>query len=84
MARQKGTSYDAWIAQIKAKYPDAYERTEGANGWSCLGSNDKGPTLTHSMQGPHWTDVSAASYSKQRLVGTFDHNLNSGKIFAPL
>ena len=84
MARPQGSNYQAWLDQIKAKYPDAYARTTGANGWSTLGSNSKGPTLTPHMSGPHYTDVSAASSSNRRLVGTFDHNLNSGKVFAPL
>lgn len=84
MTRPQGSNYQAWFDQIQTKYPDAYAYTIGANGWSTLNSNDKGPTLTPHMSGPHYTDVSAASYSKQRLVGTFDHNLNSGKIFAPL
>lgn len=84
MAREKGSNYQAWFDKIKAKYPDAYARTTGSNGWSTLGGDGNGPTLTPHMSGPHYTDVSSASYSSQRLVGSFDHNLNEGKYFAPV
>lgn len=80
--RPKGSNYEAWFEKIKAKYPDAYARTTGENGWSTLGFDNKGPTLTPHASGPHYTDVSSASYSTQWLVGTFDHTSNTGKYFA--
>lgn len=82
--RAEGSNYAEWLEKIKAKYPDAYARTTGATGWSSLGVNADGPTLTPHQSGPHYTNVSAASYSTQRLVGCFDHNANEGEYFAPI
>ena len=82
--REQGSNYTEWLEKLKAKYPDAYARTTGANGWTALGGDGNGPTLTPHMSGPHYTDVSSASYSTQRLVGSFNHNTNEGKYFAPM
>jgi hypothetical protein len=82
--RPEGSNYQAWFDAIKAKYPDAVARTAGEYGWSTLDADDNGPTLTPHMSGPHWTDVSSHSYSQQKLVGTFNHTSNTGKMFAPL
>jgi len=82
--RPMGSNYEAWLAAIKAKWPDAYPRTTGEYGWSTLGCDDKGPTLTPHMSGPHYTDVSARSYSQQYLIGSFDHTSNTARNFAPV
>lgn len=84
MERALGAGYEAWMEKIKAKYPDAYGRTTGQHGWNRLGGDGNGPTLTHEITGPFYTDVSSESYSRQWLVGTYDHNTDTGKIFAPL
>lgn len=86
MERALGAGYEAWMEKIKAKYPDAYGRTTGQHGWSRLGGDKNGPTLTHESTGPFYTDVSSATYSPsgQWLVATYDHNTDTGKIFAPL
>jgi hypothetical protein len=80
-AKPNGSGYDAWFKKIKAKYPDATARTTGENGWSRLGFKDDKPTLTPRDDGPHYTDVSSEKYSRQRLVGTFNHSTNTGKYF---
>ena len=82
--RPLAPGYEAWMEKIKAKYPDAYGRTTGQHGWSRLGGDGNGPTLTPHMSGPFYTDVSAESYSRQWLVGTYNHNTDTGKIFAPM
>ena len=84
MTREKGSNYQAWFDKIVAKYPDADAQTTGEYGWTALGINNNGPTLTPHMSGPHFTDVSSASYSKWKIVGSFDHNTNKGKYFAPV
>jgi hypothetical protein len=82
--RPLGTNYEAWLEKIKAKYPDAFGRTTGEFGWSTLGCDTNGPTLTPSNNGPYYTDVSSRTYSSRRLVGSFNHNTNTGKLFVDL
>lgn len=52
MARPQGSNYQAWLDQIRTKYPDAYAYTISANGWSTLDANDEGPTLTPPHEWP--------------------------------
>ena len=80
--RPMGSNYEAWLAAILAKYPDACARTTGEHGWSTLGGDGNGPTLTPRPDGPHYTDVSSRAYSSQHLVGSFNHNTNTGKYFS--
>jgi hypothetical protein len=82
--RPMGAGYEAWFKAIKAKYPDAYGRTTGEYGWSSLGFNNNGPTLTPHMSGPHYTDVSSRAYSSQYLVGSYDHTSDKGRLFVCL
>jgi ribosomal protein L33 len=82
--RPVGSNYAAWLDAIKAKYPDACPRTQGEYGWSSLGCDDNGPTLTPHMSGPYWTDVSSRTYSTRLLVGKYDHVADTGVLYAPL
>jgi len=83
--RQLGAGYQAWLDSITAKYPDAYARTIGSYGWDSLGCEPDGsPSLIHSDGGPHYTDVSSRTYSTQRLVGSYNHNTDTYRLFVTL
>lgn len=84
--RPVGSNYEAWFAAALAKYPDAVARTTGEYGWTTLGTDQYTGELAlipHNS-GPYYTDVSSRTYSRQRLIGTFDHTTNKGKYFAPV
>ncbi len=52
----------------------------GQYGWTSLGMNENGPTLTPGSDGPHWCDV-AACPREQTLLGSYDFNTGTAKFF---
>ena len=82
--RPKGSAYEAWLAPLQAKYPDAVCRHTGEYGWRRLDIDNSRPALVAQDGGAFYTDVSSKSYSPQWLIGKFDHVTNTGKYFVPV
>jgi hypothetical protein len=79
--RPQGSKFEAWFTKLKELYPDAVARNHGAYGWSELGADDNGPTLTPHDLSPHYTTASSQTYSSLYLLGEFNHNTNTGEYF---
>lgn len=86
----KKMSADEWRAEIKRRHGgdrNVRFRETGKHGWSKLGVNDKGPTLTHDDEGPHWEDASATANhpagvnASRWLLGKYDHKKGTGTFF---